>query len=125
MITPIYNLPSIVFVGGESETFVFNLYTKSGTPYDAHDCEVGFAIIDYLNKEGAHVITKESPNVKIRMGSRGVENIVIVDLLPPDTLYLEGRYVYQVTVQDSAGEVEIPGQGIIDIVHNIHQDFLA
>ena len=41
----------------------------------------------------------------------GVKNIATVDLVPNDTLGLYGKYIYQITIKDIDGEVEIPNQG--------------
>lgn len=125
MINPIYTLPEINFIGGESQTLIFNLYTLSGTPFDANGCTFGFAIINYVNKNGVPLLIKESPDVKVQLGESGVPNIVVVNLLPEDTVDFQGRYVYQITVLDSYGETEIPGQGIINIIRNIHQSFIT
>lgn len=125
MINPIYNLPEINFIGGESQTFVFNLYTPLGKPFDANGCTIGFAIINYVNKNGVPILVKEAPDVEVQLGESGVPNILIVNLLPEDTVYFQGRYVYQITIVDPYGETEVPGQGIINIVRNIHQSFIT
>lgn len=125
MINPIYNLPEINFIGGESQTLIFNLYTKEGTPFDANGCTLGFAIINYVNKNGVPILVKQTPDIEIKIGESGIPNIAIVNLLPEDTVYFQGRYVYQITVYDSYGETEIPGQGIINIIRNIHQSFIT
>lgn len=125
MLNPVYNLPEIHFVGGESQHFLFNLLTASGYEYDATNCEVGFAIINYTNKNGSPIITK---NATIIDGANGVKNVAEVKLAPTDTLYLYGRYIYQITVNgkdSSGGKIsEIPGQGIIDITRNIHTEYV-
>lgn len=125
MINPIYNLPEINFVAGETQELVFHLYTKGGQPYDANACTLGFAIINYSNKNGIPILVKKSPEIKIYLGKEGVPNIAIVDLLDSDTVKFSGRYVYQISVTDSYGDTEIPGQGIINIVRNIHQNFIT
>lgn len=122
MIHAIYTLPEISFVGGESQTLLFNLLTLSGNDYDASECQVGFAVIHYTNKNGVPILTKDA---EIKMGNNGVMNIAIVDLLPSDTIDLYGRFVYQITISDPAGFTEIPGQGLIDITRNIHPEFIT
>ena len=125
MINPIYNLPEISFVGSESQMFLFHLYTLSGTPYDASKCTLGFAIINYINKNDEPLLVKKSPDIEIKTGDEGVNNVAVVTLLPEDTVAFQGRYIYQISVRDQVDETEIPGQGIINITRNIHKPFIT
>ncbi len=125
MINPIYNLPEINFVGGESQTLTFNLYSKQGAPFNISKCTLGFAIISYINKNGAPVLIKQTPDIELRNNDDGIPHIAIVNLLPEETVNFQGRYVYQLTVIDPYGETEIPGQGIMNITRNIHQNFIT
>lgn len=118
----IYTLPEISFVGGESQTFLFNLLTIAKNSFDAQGCEIGLAIIQYSNKNGMPVLTKA---VDIFEGDSGVMSIAKADLLPEDTIGLYGRYVYQLTIKDSYNNTEIPGQGIMHVTRNIHPDFIT
>ena len=122
MIHAIYNLPEMSFIGGESQTLIFNLLTYDGNDFDASECDVGFALIHYSNKNGIPILTKKA---NILEGDEGIMNIANFDLLPEDTLGLYGRYVYQITISDAYGNTEIPGQGIIDITRNIHPNFIT
>lgn len=122
MINPIYTLPDMSFVGGESQTFLFNLLTSAGKSFNASDCTVAFAIVNYANKNGTPILIKYAD---IIMGEEGLMSIASVDLLPEDTIHLYGRYVYQLSICDSYGKTEIPGQGIIDITRNIHAEFVT
>ena len=122
MIHANYTLPEIDFIGGESQDLFFNLLTISGNEFDASNCSVGFAIIHYANKNGVPILTKD---VKILPSTSGVMNTAHVELLPSDTIDLYGRVVYQITISDSVGNTEIPGQGIIDITRNIHPAFIS
>ena len=121
MIHSIYTLPEISFVGGESQSLFFNLRTREGNEFDATECTVDFAMIHYTNKNGMPIFTKQAD---IKPGNSGVLSIAVVDILPEDTIDLYGRYVYQITISDFAGQTEIPGQGLIDITRNIHPDFI-
>ncbi len=122
MIISIYNLPEISFIGGESETFAFNLHTITGADFDATGCEAGFAIINYVNKNGEAILKK---NATIEMGDDGFMSVVVVELEQADTIDLHGRYIYQITLVNDEGRTEIPGQGIIDITRNIHPEFIS
>lgn len=122
MINPIYNLPDIRFIGGESQKFIFTLLTPNGYDYDASECTVNFAIINYSNKNGKPLLIKEAEIIK---GLNGIMNIASVELLPEDTVYLSGRFVYQISIADAYDNTEIPGQGIMDVTRNIHQNFVT
>lgn len=122
MLNPLYNLPEAHFVGGESEKFLFYLKTPYGNDFNADSCTVHFAIINYANKHGEPVVSKDA---QIIMGPNEMMNIAVVELEPEDTLYLYGRYIYQLTVLDTmSGVTDIPGQGIMDIARNIDADYI-
>lgn len=53
-----------------------------------------------------------------------VYNIASVTLDPADTVNLYGRFVYQLTLVNAKGEVEVPYQGICWIQNNIHKDYI-
>ena len=53
-----------------------------------------------------------------------IQNILTVTLTPSDTVKLAGKYVYQITIKDVSGEVDIPNQGTIHIVNNINKSFV-
>ena len=61
MISNIYSLPQIDFVGGSSESFIFNLYYSGDrdTPYGLVGCDANFSIINYINKNGDPVVSKK------------------------------------------------------------------
>ena len=44
-------------------------------------------------------------------------------LLPEETVDLFGKFIYQITIQDISGEIEIPDQGILRIANNINKVF--
>lgn len=50
-------------------------------------------------------------------------NVLRVVLLPEETVDLVGKFIYQITIQDISGEIEIPDQGIIRIANNINKSF--
>lgn len=122
MLNPVYNLPELNFVAGESQTFVFNLYDSSGRSFDVNGCDVAFSMVNYANKIGSPIITKY---VEASEGKNGAYNMVVVNLLPEDTVGLYGRYVYQISIKDAYGETDIPGHGILNITKNIHQSFIS
>ena len=118
----IYTLPEVVFVSGQSNTLRWRLFTASRTPFNADGCTGNFAVVDYSDQTGEPLISK---SLRFLVGDEsGKKNIAEVDLEPRDTLELHGKYIYQITIKDIDGEVEIPNQGFLQIAHNINEGFL-
>ena len=69
-------------------------------------------------------LSLEGFEVAAKIRGTGAKNVATVDLLPTDTLGLYGKYIYQITIKDIDGEVEIPNQGIFYIFHNVNESFL-
>ncbi len=124
MISNIYSLPQIDFVGGSSESFIFNLYYSGDrdTPYGLVGCDANFSIINYINKNGDPVVSKKM-NIEASSDSM-FYNSLTVNLDPSDTVNLCGKYIYQIIIKDIDGNVEIPQQGIIYIHNNINKNYL-
>lgn len=122
MINPIYNLPEIQFVGGESQTLIFTFETVTGKDFDASRCRVNLALIPFVNKRGNPVFNKDA---ELKRGTKGVYNIAQFDLASEDTVKLVGAYVYQITIVDEDNISEIPSQGIMHISKNIHASYIT
>lgn len=119
----IYTLPEVVFVSGQSITLRWRLFTQSKVPFNADGCTGNFAVVDYSDKTGETLISK--PLIfSIGDNENEIKNLASVDLVPSDTLGLRGKYIYQITIKDVYGEVEIPNHGILLITHNINESFL-
>lgn len=119
----IYTLPEIVFVAGQSKTLRWRLFTETKTPFNAGGCTGNFAIVDYSDKNGDPLVSKPLSFV-IGDDETGAKNIAVAELLTSDTLGLNGKYIYQITIKDIDGESEIPNQGILLISKNINESFL-
>lgn len=117
----IYTLPQDMFVAGQSIEYMWRLYTKSKVPFNADGCVGNFALINYSHKYGEPVISK---HVTFTIGDDDVMNGVIVTLSPEDTINLFGKYIYQLTIKDIDGNVEIPNQGILLISKNINESYV-
>ena len=113
----IYTLPQISIVGGQSKTLKFNLWTTNTAMFNAEDCSGNFSVVSYSDKSGEILISK---TMTFEAGDDPtVSNVAVVNLLPQDTAYLYGKYIYQITIIDEDGNVEIPNQGILYIAYNI------
>ena len=103
-----YSLPTIDFVGGSTQELVFHtFFSQNKKPFDLSSCTASFALINFVNK------TMEVS--KSEDGDGTVTNVLRVVLLPEETVDLVGKFIYQITIQDISGEIEIPDQGIIRI----------
>lgn len=119
----IYTMPEVMFVAGQSNTLRWRLFTTSHVPFNADGCTGNFAVVDYSDQTGDPLISKP---LQFFVGDdeTGAKNIAQVDLEPRDTKGLHGKYIYQITIMDVDGEVEIPNQGFLQITHNINESFL-
>lgn len=119
----VYSLPTIDFVGGATQDLAFHVYFHAGLkPFDLFGCHANFSIISYIDRSGTPIITKKMGVLYSAKDS--VDNILSVKLTPEETVSLSGKYIYQITIQDSNGTVEIPKHGIFLIYNNINKDFI-
>lgn len=119
-----YTLPTIDFVGGETQDLAFHTYFHEGNkPFALSGCDANFAIVSYMNKTGAPIVSK--PMTAIMNSEGTADNVLTVTLLPSETVNLFGKYVYQITIKDISGNVEIPKQGILMITNNINKNFIG
>lgn len=116
-------MPEIRFVSGQSNTLRWRLFTSARTPFNADGCVGNFSVVDYSLPVSEPLISKP---LEFSVGDYelNVKNLATVELQPEDTLGLYGKYIYQITIQDVDGSVEIPNQGFLQISHNINEDFL-
>ena len=118
-----YTLPTIDFVGGESQELLFNVYFYKGRkPFSMTGCTSNFSIVDFRNKAGTPLLTKTMNVLENADGSSF--NVLSVDLTPSETYELSGKYIYQITIRDVNGNVEIPKQGLMYITNNINKGFI-
>ena len=117
-----YILPTINFVGGESKTLIFDTYYENKSqPCVLRNSTSEFAIIDFINRSGSPILRKP---MSVLNEDDGTSNSLTVNLLPDDTVKLEGKYVYQISIKDGLGNVEIPQQGLMYISNNINRGFI-
>lgn len=113
-----YTLPTIDLVGGETQKLLFHLYHYTGKrPFDTEGCSCDFSIVSNLNKTGEPIVSKQMES--------GSGNVLQLKLLPEDTLKLSGKYIYQISIRDADGDMEIPKQGVLYITNNINKSFIG
>lgn len=119
--TGVYGLPDITIYAGETDTLYFNLVNEDGKPFDAADtCLANFAFIEYHNKQNEPIVDRD---VAVTYDNANRDNVVIVKLKVEDTLDCFGKYVYQLSLKSTAGDLDISGQGILNIKRNINKRF--
>lgn len=120
----LYELPVINFVGGCFLPCNFHIYHPvTGKPVDLEGYTATFSVVNFENKHGKPLIKKE---MTVRYGTRPeekeIQNILYVDLLTHETINLEGKFLYQITVRDDRGHSFIPKQGVMFIINNIDRE---
>lgn len=116
MINPIYNLPNIDFVGGETIKVLFKLHSPSGAPFSADGCNAVLSVINYINKSGPPTFSVRG---LIQSSDDGVNSQLMFEIPSEKTLNLFGKYVYQFTIINEYGLVDVPGKGFMNITKNI------
>ena len=118
-----YGLPTLDFVGGSTQKLIFNMYhINTERPYELTSAEVNFSAVSHLGKMGYPIISK---TMEVSLGKEDVNNVASVILDSEDTVNLSGKYIYQISIKDIEGNVEVPGQGILYITDNINRSFIT
>ena len=124
MLNKMYSLPEIRFVGGSSEDLQFNVFydERNPKPFNLFGSEVSFSIVNFINKNSTPLVSKR---MEVGLNDEETHHSVLrVSLLPADTVDLFGKFVYQISIKDIDGNVDIPHQGIINIHNNIDKAFI-
>lgn len=117
-----YTLPTIDFVGGETQRLAFNIYHGgSKRPCGLDGCTSNFSIVSYTNKYGDPIVKK---SMTIDSSDGQTQNMLTVVLTPTESVDLYGKYIYQIIIKDTDGDTEVK-QGIMYISNNIHKDYFA
>ena len=118
-----YELPTITFVGGETRDLAFHIYHYIGKrPYSLSECECTFSLVNFTTKGGKPILSKEMTVIYDETGT--IDNVLTVTLESLESVNLFGKYIYQITIQDRDGEVEIPSQGIMYITNYIDKGII-
>lgn len=118
-----YTLPTIDFVGGETQDLLFNVYFyKNDQPFSLSGCTSNFSVVSFTNKTGVPILSKQMTSIFNDAGTS--DNVLTVTLQPSETVDLCGKYIYQIIIKDINGDAEIPKQGILYITNNINKSFI-
>ena len=117
-----YQLPTVTFVGGATQQLAFHTYFEdNGRPLSMRGCTGYFSVAAYLNKSSP-LITKTMDIIESKTDATDI--ILRVELDPSDTVNLAGKFIYQVTIKGSEGDVDIPYQGIMYVTRNIDKPII-
>lgn len=119
-----YTLPEISFIGGATQELVFHVYNEDKERFDLSSCAANLAIVNYVNKGGSPVISKDMSVETDDETDGTVYNILRAILLPQETVELCGKYVYQITIKDVEDNIE-PKQGVMYIGNNINKAYVT
>ncbi len=123
------NFPPIEFVGGSAQDLRFHVYWHTlKNPFDLSRCTANFSIVGFTNKRGSTILSKAMTIAKTGVSVDGglVYNKLDVQLTSQDTVALEeGKYIYQISIKENTGKVEIPGQGALYITNNINKRYIT
>lgn len=118
-----YTLPTVEFIGGTTTSLLFRTYFKdTSRQFDLSCYSAVFSLINYVNEYGIPFskdmeITEELNPKNNEM----IPTVLRVTLTPDETKNLEGKYIYQIMINGSAGESESQ-QGIFYIYNNIDKN---
>ena len=118
-----FQLPALHLVAGQTVTFNWNLYDKDKEAINAIEFSGTFSVVSYKDRLADPILSKSMTFTSD--DDSGDYNIATVDLDPEETVSWYGRYLYQLTFINGDGEIEIPGQGTIDVVRNIDQSIIT
>lgn len=128
-----FNLPDIEFIGGDSFPIAFELYKDEAhkAPFEVDDeVKAYFSVIHYINRDYTEPIftldsDMEDDCVVFKTTDDQITNILVVTIPYANTLFLHGKYLYQITLVDGYGKGEILGQGVMNISRNIDPSILS
>ena len=63
-----YTLPTVDFVGGSTQELAFHtFFSQNKRPFDLSACTANFAVINFVNKNGTPLISKQMDIIKAKM----------------------------------------------------------
>ena len=100
MLLKSYTLPVWELVGGETKELQITLRHENGRPYELGAATAVMVINDFVNRGSTPVSTTEQTIIE---DEHGTACILRLALNEGDTENLHGKYLYVVTIEDTAG----------------------
>lgn len=94
-------LPTLIFEGGETKEFHILLTARNGNDLDLTGATAMFSILESINLHSEPILRKPCTVVEKK------QPYLSVKLTPTDTINLSDQFIYQITVKDPVGNVEI------------------
>ena len=113
-----FQLPEKNIIGGDYKEIYWRLHDADRGGYlDCTNLRMNFSLIDYVDRYGEPLISKECEAVAIEGESNATEFKVV--LYKQDTQDFTGKYIYQLTI-DTPDHKQQSLQGVMNILKNIN-----
>lgn len=109
-----WELPVFRLVAGSTKTLYFPLYGHNGQVIDVQNMTGTLAMADYVNR---NIVLNPMSCTVVEDEMLGA-HVFTMTLDPDDTMNLQGRYIYQLTISTLEGVTTVL-RGIVDIGGNI------
>lgn len=111
----LFTLNDIDIIGGDYREILIRINDiDSGEILDITNLSVNFALVSYVDRNGSPILSK---NLEI---SPVDSSAFILTLLPNDTVNLNGKYIYQISVKANDTKKVESFQGVMTIDKNIN-----
>ena len=111
------SLPEYHMTAGESKRLTIPIYNSAKKPIDAAGMTARLAISSFTDPDMSPFVIRQC---QVASGEDGPA-VLFVELVPEDTISLSGKYIYQITGRDSAGDLGVM-RGFLRIWPNSDRD---
>lgn len=109
-------LPLQQFIGGNSETYLYEMVDENNIPLDLSGATAKFTLAHYSTK--TVILSKTCEIVKEENDVVHYPYKIQVRLDTVDTIALHGEFIQQITITDFFGRQKLPAEGRIIIIRN-------
>lgn len=109
-------LPLQQFIGGNSETYIYEFVDENNTPFDLSGATAKFTLSNFSTK--TIILTKTCEVIQEKGDVVHYPYKVQVKLDAADTIALCGEYIQQITLTDFFGKQKLPAEGRIIVIRN-------
>lgn len=114
----LYELPTLKIIGGETKEQVFDVfYDETGQPMQLSGFDCKFSVSSNLVDSPTPIFSK--PMNIATSEKTGQSNALAVQLASSDTISLNGKYIYQVSIHRASDNMLAIFQGIMYVRKNI------
>lgn len=114
-----YSLPTLRIIGGETKEQIFDVfYDETGQPMQLSGFDCRFCIASNLIDSPTPIINKAMSVTNSE--TTGYNNALMVKLDPSDTVELNGKYIYQISLYKATENISSIFQGVMYVKKNIN-----